>query len=77
MRRAEPSIGREVWVLALTAGTASYLDAAALLTLGLSLTTWRARFALSDSEVGVLAGGFGLARDYSVTPDEARRVSLR
>jgi hypothetical protein len=34
------------------------------------------RFTEAPWPVVAHAGGFGLARDYSVTPDEARRVGL-
>lgn len=54
-------VSRRLWLMAYAAGMASYLDAAALLTLSASLTVWRERFALSSLAVGVLAGGFGFA----------------
>jgi hypothetical protein len=34
------------------------------------------RVLCTNTEAEAHAGGFGLARDYSVTPDEARRVGL-
>lgn len=52
---------RRLWLMAYAAGIASYLDAAALLTLSASLPVWRQHFTLSSVAVGVLAGGFGFA----------------
>jgi MFS transporter, SP family, inositol transporter len=54
-------VTRRLWMMAYAAGMASYLDAAALLTLSASLPVWRQHFALSSMAVGVLAGGFGFA----------------
>jgi hypothetical protein len=47
--------------MALAAGMASYLDAATLISVSVSLATWRDHFGLSVLRVGLLTGGLAFA----------------
>lgn len=51
------------WRVALVAGMASYIDAAALISFGIAMVIYQAAFGLTAGEVGVLAGSitFGVA----------------
>lgn len=49
-------IDRRLWRLAAVAGMASYLDAGILVTVGLSLTTWRNSFGIDPWTLGLISG---------------------
>lgn len=53
-------VGSRVWWTALSAGLASYLDAATLISVSISLAIWRDHFGLGVWQVGVLSAGLTL-----------------
>jgi inositol transporter-like SP family MFS transporter len=50
-----------VWRLALAAGLAFYVDAAAVTSVGIALPIWRDHYGLTPWQVGLVTGGFAFA----------------
>ncbi len=55
-RTTPRSIDRRLWGLAVVAGMASYLDAGVIVTVGLSLATWKESFGIDPLTLGVISG---------------------
>lgn len=49
------------WVIAIASGLASFLDAATIISVSVSLAVWRGHFGLTDWEVGLLSGGLAIS----------------
>jgi MFS transporter, SP family, inositol transporter len=60
-RDGRVSVPPSLWRLAAAAGLASYLDAATLISVSISLAIWRDHYRLSLWEVGLLTAGLALA----------------
>ena len=61
MRLERARVPPALWRMAFAAGLASYLDAATIISVSISLPIWRDHFALGVAQVGLLTGGLAFA----------------
>lgn len=59
-RGREVPIPRDIWKVAVLTGAASYIDAAALVSVGIAVVTYQDALSLSAGEIGVITGLLGV-----------------